>query len=37
MATPRSDFAVTLLDGRRVVGRQQNPGEVRFCGCGQRP
>jgi hypothetical protein len=27
MAIARRDFAVTLLDGRRVIGRQQNPGE----------
>jgi hypothetical protein len=24
---PRRDFAVTLLDGRRVVGRRTDPGE----------
>jgi hypothetical protein len=27
MAMPRRDFAVTLLDGRRVVGRQYDRGE----------
>ncbi len=25
MAAPRRDFAVTLLDGRRVVGRYHDP------------
>ena len=27
MAMPRRDFAVTLLDGRRVIGRQLDRGE----------
>lgn len=27
MATPGRDFAVTLLDARRVIGRQHDPGE----------
>lgn len=27
MATPRRDFAFTLLDGRRVIVRQHGPGE----------
>jgi hypothetical protein len=27
MAMPRRDFAVTLLDGRRVIGRKKDRGE----------
>jgi hypothetical protein len=27
MAMPHRDFAVTLLDGRRVIGRQHEQGE----------
>jgi hypothetical protein len=30
MAAPRRDFAVTLLDGRRVVGRYGARGALKF-------